>query len=71
MRPAFLTDQDEEEEEEDEDDSVLLSPMVGGGKDAVTSVQPHQSSSVSATSAAPAPNCSTARRSPATWSSIF
>ena len=54
MRPAFLTDQDEEEE--DEDDSVLLSAMVGGGKDAVTSVQPHQSSSVSATSAAPAPD---------------
>ena len=33
--PAFLTDQDEEKE--DEDDSDLLTPVVGGGKDAVTS----------------------------------
>ena len=40
--PAFLTDQDEEKE--DEDDSDLLTPVVGGGKDAVTSVKLQQSS---------------------------
>ena len=50
MRPAFLTDQDEEEE--DEDDSVLLSPVVGGGKDAVTSAV--------CSLTAPAPDSSTA-----------
>ena len=55
MRPAFLTDQ--EEEEEDEDDSDLLSAVVGG-EDAGAGVQ--QSSGVSAPSAAPAPDSSTA-----------
>ena len=58
--PAFLTDQDEEKE--DEDDSDLLTPVVGGGKDAVTSgsVKLQQSSGVSVTSAAPAPDSSMA-----------
>ena len=55
---AFLTDQDEEKE--DEDDSDLLTPVVGGGKDAVTSVKLQQSSGVSVTSAAPAPDSSMA-----------
>ena len=61
MRPAFLTDQDEEEL--DEEGSDLLSPVMGGGvggKDAVISVQLHQSSGVSETSAAPAPDSSMA-----------
>ena len=57
MRPAFLTDQ-EEEEEEDDDDSDLLSAVVGGGEHTGAGVQ--QSSGVSAPSAAPAPDSSTA-----------
>ena len=41
---AFLTDQDKEKEDEDDSDLLLLTPVVGGGKDAVTSVKLQQSS---------------------------